>query len=138
MENEKESESNYLPPSPKAAFFHSLLVYLQMKTWKNLDKRETETAMWVREVENGMCYPVMTDMLPEPDSILKFIRCNCKTGTNVACHKRSSCRKNGLFCVMVCDQYHREECSNKRKCSIIYDIDEDNDRNVFDAIASFL
>ena len=76
-------------------------------------------------------------MLPGPDSI-KFIRCNCKTGTDAACKKKCSCRKNRLFCVMVCSQCHGEKCSNKSKSSIIYDIDGDNDRNVFDAIASFL
>ena len=85
-----------------------------------------------------MCYPVMIDMLPGPDSILKFIRCNCKTSTDVTCEKRCSCQKNGLFCVMVCGQFHREEYSNKWKSSVIYNIHKNNDRNVFDAIASFL
>ena len=80
----------------------------------------------------------MTDILPGLDSPLKFIRCNCKTGTDALCGKRCSCRKNGLFCVTVCGQCHGEEFSNKSEISINYDIDEDNDRNVFDAIASFL
>ena len=31
-----------LPQSPRTAFFQSLRVYLQMKTWKNLDEIETE------------------------------------------------------------------------------------------------
>ena len=38
---------------------------------------------------------------------------------------------------MVCSQCQGEECSNKSKSSIIDDIDGDNDRNVFDAFASF-
>ena len=75
--------------------------------------------------------------LPGPDSILKFIRCNCKTGTNEACGKRCYCRKNGLFRVMACGQCHGEECSSKSKSSIIDDIDEGNDCNVLDAFASF-
>ena len=57
-------------------------------------------------------------------------------GTDAACGKRYSCRKNGLTCQMVSGQYHREKCSNKLKISIIDDIEEDNDRNVFDATAS--
>ena len=50
-----------LTPSPTAAFFHSLWVYLQMKTWKNLNKKEVERIKWGWEVKNGMCYPVMTE-----------------------------------------------------------------------------
>ena len=50
-----------LTPSPRAAFFHSLWVYLQMKTWKYLNKKEVERIKWGWEVKNGMCYPVMTE-----------------------------------------------------------------------------
>ena len=35
-----------LTPSPRAAFFHSLWVYLQMKTLKNLNKKEVERIKW--------------------------------------------------------------------------------------------
>ena len=52
-----------LPQSPRTAFFQSLRVYLQMKTWKNLDEIETEITKWGWKVNNGMCYPVMTNML---------------------------------------------------------------------------
>ena len=45
-----------LTPSPRAAFFHSLWVYLQMKTWKYLNKKEVERIKWGWEVKNGMCY----------------------------------------------------------------------------------
>ena len=76
-------------------------------------------------------------MLPGLDSILKFIRCSCKTGTDAVCRKICSCRKNGFFCVMVCGQCQEEECSNKSKTLIKDDIDGDNDRNAFDAFASF-
>ena len=103
---EKKVNPVTLPPSPRAVFFHSLRVYLQMKTWKNLDKKETEMTKWEWEVKNAVCYPVMTHMFPGPESILKFIRCNCKTGTYAACGKRWSCQKNILFCVMVCGQCH--------------------------------
>ena len=76
-------------------------------------------------------------MFPELDSILKFIRCNCKTGTDTACRKRCSSQKNGFYCIMVCGQCQGEECSNESKSLIIDDIDGGNDRNVFDAFASF-
>ena len=98
-----------------------------MKTWKNLDKKGTEITKWGWEIKNGMCYPVMTDVLLRLDSILKFIRCNYQTGTDAACGKRCSGRKYGLFCVMVCGLCHGEECSNKSKSLIKYYIDEDND-----------
>ena len=104
-----------LPTSPRGAFFHSL----QMKAWKNLDKKETEVTKWEWEIKNGMCYPVMTDMLPGLDSILNFIRCNCKTRTDAACGERCSCQRIELFCVIVCGQCHGEECSNKSKSLIM-------------------
>ena len=99
-----------------------------MKTWKNLDEKETGITKWGWEVKPSMCYLVLT--------ALKLIRCNWKTSTNAACGKRCSCRTYGLFCVMVCCQC-QGECSNKSKSLIIDDIDEDNDCNVFDAAASF-
>ena len=61
-------------------------------------------------------------MLSQLDSILEVIRCECKTGTDAACRKRWSCRKNGLFCEMVCGQCQGEEYSNESKSSIIDDI----------------
>ena len=70
------------------------------------------------------------------EGILKVIRCKCKSGTDTACQKRCSCRKNGLFCVMACGQYQEEECSNESNSLIIDDINGCNDRNVFDAFAS--
>ena len=42
-------------------------------------------------------------MLHWPDSLLKFIRCNYKTGTDAASGKRCY-RKNEWFCVIVCGQ----------------------------------
>ena len=76
-------------------------------------------------------------MLPQLDSILKVIRCKCKACTDAACAKKFSSRKNGLFCIMSCSQCQGEECSNESKSSIIDDIDGYNDRNAFDAFASF-
>ena len=38
---------------------------------------------------------------------------------------------------MVCGQCQGEECSHESKSSIIDDIDDGNDRNAFDAFASF-
>ena len=76
-------------------------------------------------------------MVPRLDSILKVIRCKCKTGTDAACGKRCPCQKNGLFCVMACGQCQGEECSNESKSLIIDDIDGYIDRNPFDAFARF-
>ena len=76
-------------------------------------------------------------MLPRLDSILKFIRCKCKTVTDAACGKRCSCQKNGLFCVIACGQCQAEECSNESKSLIKDDIDGYHDRNASDAFASF-
>ena len=76
-------------------------------------------------------------MVPKQNSIIKFIKCNWKTRTDAACRERYSNQKNGFFCIMVCGQCQGEECSNKSKSSIIDDIYEASDRNVFDAFASF-
>ena len=58
-------------------------------------------------------------MLPRLSNFLKVKRSKCKTGTDVACGKRCSCQKNGLFCVMDRVQCQGEECSNESKSSII-------------------
>ena len=33
---------------------------------------------WGWKLQNGMYEPVMTDLAPAPEKILKFVRCNCK------------------------------------------------------------
>ena len=68
-----------------------------MKTWKNLDEKETEITKLRWEIKNSMCYPVMTDMLPGPDSILKFIICNCKTSTDVALREKMHLSKKWII-----------------------------------------
>ena len=42
-----------------------------------------------------------------------------------------------LNSILTCGQCQREECSNDSKSSIIDHIDRYNDRNAFDAFASF-
>ena len=120
LKTKKKVNPATLPTSFRAAFFQSLRVYLLMKTWKKLSKnKKTEITKLEWEVKNAMCYPLMTHMFPGPDSTLKFIRCNSKTGTDAAWGKRYSCQKNLLFCVMVCGLFHGEKCSNKSKSLIM-------------------
>ena len=54
---------------------------------------------------DGLAIILMT-IPPAPDSILKFIHCNCNTGCGT---KRCSCVKAGLDCTELC------------KCSSDYD-----------------
>ena len=102
-----------------------------LQTYCNFKIRIRATKAYVQNMLNiGICFSRL-------QSILKVIRCKCKTGTDAACRKRCSCRKNGLFCVMACGQYQEEECSNESNSSIIDDMNGYNNRNVFDAFASF-
>ena len=45
--------------------------------------------------------------------VLNFIRCKCKETTKKQCGtKPCSCKKNGLKCVMACQGYRGQICSN--------------------------
>ena len=98
-----------LPPTDRAAHYHSLRVHLQILKWKDLnDIRNDQAIDWGWKREKSHLMPVMTDKEPAPSDILKIIRCRCKRSCTTMC----SCKKNGLKCVKACLNCQGESCDN--------------------------
>ena len=97
-----------LPPSPRAAFFHGLRVYHQLKVWRNLRNTDFEPLNWGWQMKDNSFMPIATDEEPGPQDLLQIIRCGCKE----SCDKRCSCRKAGLKCSPSCKECHGNACSN--------------------------
>ena len=107
-----------LPPSPRAAYYHGLRVYHQMKVWRNLSDIDLDPLNWGWVMKNQIYAPIMTDIEAGPQDILNIIRCGCKG----PCEQRCSFPKAGLNCMSSCKECHGVTCSNT-----IIDQPEDND-----------
>ena len=102
-----------LPPTERAAYYHSLRVHLQVALWKELGSSEWNPEQWGWEVVSTKQVPVMTDLAPAPESLLKFVRCKCKLTSKYTCGSNvCTCRKNGLKCVTACGDCRGESCMN--------------------------
>ena len=76
-----------LPLTMSATKFHSF----QVMTWKGNELPNPDDWAWYKKDE--LLYPVLTDLAPALEYLLKIIRCACKTGcSNFQCQ----CKKNGL------------------------------------------
>ena len=110
-----------LPPTERAAYFHSLRVHLQLMLWKNLTHHDAQMDPEQRgwKLEGTVLTPVMTDIAAAPESLLKFVRCKCKLSTKNPCGSNVySCRKNGLKCVYACGDCRGEGCQNSEEITI--------------------
>ena len=106
-------EPQWLPPTERAAHFHSLRVHLQVVRWQHLDNTSLNECEWGWKLEDGCMVPIMTDLDAAPTDVLKFIRCKCKaSGRNHCTNNLCSCRKNGLKCVMACGGCRGQSCDN--------------------------
>ena len=112
-----------LPPTSAAARYHNMRVYLQVKHWLCVcNMKETDWG-WMTKDENLV--PVMTDLPPAPDELLRVISCNCTTDCSTA---RCSCRKLSLKCSPVCGQCRDIGCSNSTAADISDEDDDDDYR----------
>lgn len=124
-----------LPPSERAAYYHSLRVHLQVTQWKHLDIGILSADAWGWSMQDGMFLPIKTDIDPAPEWLLNYVRCKCKaTSRNPCSTQMCSCRKNGLKCVMACNGCHGEDCDNKSGDMENNETESDDDfeRNIFD------
>lgn len=63
-------------------------------------------------MNEGVMYPIMTDLPPAPESILKVIKCGCKGTCSTA---RCTCKKNGVECSPACKNCKGTSCLNVQK-----------------------
>ena len=126
-------EPSDLPPTKRAAYYHSLRVHLQVAQWKNLDLRCLNADEWGWKFENGHLTPIKIDLDAAPEFLLNFIRCNCRlTSKNVCGTQRCSCRKHGLKCVAACGDCRGKECNNMANVDNVEPSDDEEfDMNIF-------
>lgn len=118
-------EPKRLPPTERAAYYHSLRVHLQVVSWNNLNNDSLEYCEWGWKDDNECLCPVMTDRDAAPSKVLKFIRCKCKQkGKNPCGTNQCSCHKNGLKCMMACMDCRGEFCNNAETAVVL---DEETD-----------
>ena len=109
-----------LPPTPSAAKYHSLRVYLQAQIWKGESKLSPHLNphnLGLKAVE-GKVVSTSCEMDVAPKALLKVVRGNYKMGCDTLC---CSCRKAGLECSTGCGEC-RGICAN-----MYVNITEDNE-----------
>ena len=105
-----------LPPTERAAYFHSLRVYDQVREWNTLEENNGVATEWGWKIEDNSVRPMLTNEAPAPDEILSVVRCNCSMGGKNPCGgSRCSCVANGLKCVPACGNCRGSECLNYDK-----------------------
>ncbi len=107
------------PPTSAAAKYHSLRVYLQILEWKGCG--DINPFKWGWKESNGKFAPILTDLPPAPDDLLKMIRCNCPTDCS---SMRCTCRKHHVKCSPACGNCRGSGCTNS---SIPEDADLDDE-----------
>ena len=118
-------EPQKLPPTERAAHFHSLRVHLQVILWKKLAHEDLclDPQQWGWKLDGTTLSPVMTDIAAAPETLLQFVRCKCKLSSRNPCGTNiCSCQKNGLKCVTACGDCRGENCRNAE--DIIFEQDE--------------
>jgi hypothetical protein len=105
-----------LPPTERAAFFHSLRVHLQVMQWSTFMNDNMAAVDWGWSANGSTLSPVYTDQEPAPPEMLNVITCNCKSTSKNQCGSvQCTCRKNGLVCVSACGDCHGDCCMNISK-----------------------
>jgi len=104
-----------VPPTSSASKFHSYRTYLQVQQWLGSKPSSASTFQpteWGWFLRGECLYPVMTDLPPAPQNILKVVKCGCKGACN---SMRCSCRKNGMECSPACSTCKGTNCENSPK-----------------------
>ena len=132
-------EHETVPPTERAMYFYSLSVHLQVCQWKYLNPKSLKPEEWGWTFVGMVLKPIRTDMQQAPESVLKFVRCKCKTTSKNVCRTNlCSCRKHGLKCMVACSECKSELCGNSVDI-IEKDYDEDIfERNLLDLFYYYL
>ena len=69
MESRSNINPSVLPSSPRAAVYHGLRVYHQIKVWLLLMNTNCDPMKWGWKMNNGLFSPIMTDTEPGPQDL---------------------------------------------------------------------
>eukprot|EP00794_Sanderia_malayensis_P008462 gene8462-9369_t len=131
MSDRSNVDPSLLPPSPRAAFYHGLRVYHQVKVWRELKNSDYMPLDWGWQLKEQSFVPIMTDEEAGPQDLLQIIRCGCKGSCD---NNRCTCRKAGLHCTASCKECHGTLCSNTKRDDDCGENDLDKD---FDSLDDF-
>ena len=95
------------PPIKSATKYHSFWKYFQIMQWK--EESNLRAVDWEWTVKSNKFIPVLTQLKAASQSILKIIRCQCKTDCS---SRRYRCRKNNLTCSYACWSCRETNCRN--------------------------
>ena len=98
-----------LPPTGREDTFQLLRVHHQAVVWRTLVADALDPLQLGWEDNDGKLVPVMTDLPPAPDDVLKIVRCKRKTACSSSL---CSCRKHVLKCVSACNHCNGVDCTN--------------------------
>ena len=106
----KAIDPQKLPPTARAAHYHSLRVCLQVILWKKLTTHYLDPLQWGWKLDGSKLQPIMTDLEPPQ---LVYLQCKCQLSTANPCGNNTcSCCKHGLKCVTACGDCRGENCKN--------------------------
>ena len=113
-----------LPPTPGAAMYHSLRVYLQVQEWKGSAGGLRPTEWGWQQCDNADMgfVPLQTYLAPAPENLLRVIRCNCMADCSTL---RCTCKKHNIDCSPACGNCRGSGCANILQ--LPYGDDEDDD-----------
>ena len=99
----RAAEGENLPPTFGSLYFHILRANYVALLWKNADVSHPNLPSptdfgWEVDNASGSFIPKRCLHQPAPESVLKLIRCWCKTGCGKAC----GCFKNNNPCTEIC------------------------------------
>ena len=113
-----------MPPTERAAHYHSLRIHLQVIIWKKLTSDDLDPKQWGLKLDGKILSPIMMDINVAPENLLKFVRCKYKLSSKNPCSTNMClCRRNGLKCVTACEDYRGESCNNTEE---IFEAEEEN------------
>ena len=78
LSNRAVIDPSILPPSSRAAYYHGLRVYHQMKVWRQLRDSDLMPLKLGWQKIGESLSPIMKDIEAGPTDLLKVIRCGCK------------------------------------------------------------
>ena len=110
------AELKLLPPTSSAAKYHCFHVYYQVQQWIGKQDMDPCDSGW--QVVAGKLLPVMSDLKPAPQFLLKITRCSCKSDFKM---RKCTCRKLELTCSNVCVGCIGINCTNADQMDLLDD-----------------
>ena len=100
--------------------------YHQFIQWKGKEKQVTAEEWGWRLNDDGQLVPIMTQLQPALEALLRVVRCNCLSDCS---SMRCTCKKHDLECSASCGHCRGTSCTNAAALDFDEDLDEDEDEN---------